>query len=282
MQQDQRRRMHVEDGDWVPPSLLRIAVLTKAEILGGVGGSGAFYGGLGLGWLAFTLAMGIPFCGGAGLSDEERAANLIEEEEVIAARFLRSGIDFEDQLPNREVPQLRTKTPEGQAISKRPRERDPNRPDAGPVDNREAQLDILARLSEDAQIFAEITEPREREGDPDGIQEGTETEATDGNRYAGQIYAFFRRGWTVPTTISDEEKENLSIEATLEVGEDLHLQDYQLRGTSGNPDFDQSVRAQLDRIQQLGLDVPEPPISVRPRYVGTPFTLRFRGRQAGR
>lgn len=267
-------RMKVEDGDWVPPSALKVAKLSVAEILGGMGGTMILYGSLAAFWVVTAAAVMAP-------DAVDAAPVVIEEEEVIAARFVRKGVDFQDQLPNRVVPQLETAPAQGQAISKRPRRREREEEEEPPPPP-EATEDLLRRLGDQAQAFAEISEEREVEGDPDGIEEGTETTGTDGDRYAGQLYSFFRRGWTVPSTISDEEKQQLSVEATLTISEGLRLVSFRLRGSSGNPDFDQSVTAQLERLRAMNLEVPEPPISVRPRYLGTPFTLRFRGRQAGR
>ncbi len=133
-----------------------------------------------------------------------------------------------------------------------------------------------------ADLFAETTPEREREGSPDGIEEGTETTAQAGDIYGGQLYVFFKRGWTVPTTISEEEQRSLVASVEIEVAENLEIDEFRIRSSSGNPDFDQSLIAQLERLKANNLTIPEPPLAVRPRYVGTPFTLRFSGRQASR
>lgn len=263
--------MHVDAKDWTPPSALRGVLLSMTEIVGGLG----FTGGIAL-LLGLTFAVWI-VGGGSSSSGASDDAPVIEEE-VIAARFVKLGRRFEE-LPNRNVPVRDTAPAQGVAVSTNPRER-VEMPDAGPRPP-DPMDDPMTRLLNRADLFAEIAEQREQEGDPDGIEEGTETEAAAGDLYAGQIYAFFRRGWAVPETISRDQLQDLNVEVTITVGEDLQIQEFRLRGSSENADFDQSVLGQLERLRLSNETIPEPPILVRARYVGAPFTLRFRGRHAG-
>lgn len=266
-----RRRMYVDAKDWTPPSALRGMWLSVMEIVGGLG----FTGGVAL-LLGLTFAVwivGDPT--GVRLGREDAP---VIEEEVIAARFVKLGRRFEE-LPNRNVPVRDTAPAQGVAVSTNPRER-VEMPDAGPRPPNPMD-DPMTRLLNRADLFAEIADRREQEGDPNGIEEGTETEASAGDLYAGQIYAFFRRGWAVPETISRDQLQNLNVEVTITVGEDLQIQEFRLRGSSQNPDFDQSVLGQLERLRLSNTPIPEPPLLVRTRYVGAPFTLRFRGRHAG-
>ncbi len=262
--------MHVEDQDWVPPTLLHTRWFrSAAEILGGVGLSSIVAVSIGLSLLLYAVATEHA----EDVHDESPAI----EEEVIAARFLKLGRDFREELPNRNVPLKSTAPDQRTAISKRPQKR--HVVDAGvrPPDPME---DDLTRLLDRADLFAEIAEQQEREGSPDGIEEGTESMATAGDVYRGQLYVFFRRGWSIPTTISDEERRDLSVEATIEVADNLRITSFRLRGQSGNADFDQSVVHQLERLRRDNLEIPEPPMLERDRWVGRPFTLRFRGRDA--
>lgn len=265
------RPMHVDAKDWTPPSALRGAWLSMLEIVGGLG----FTGGVAL-LIGLTFAVWV--VGGSGSARAGRDDAPVIEEEVIAARFVKLGRRFEE-LPNRNVPVRDTAPAQGVAVSTDPRER-VEMPDAGPPPPNPME-DPMLRLLNRADLFAEIADQREQEGDPDGIEEGTENEAAAGDLYAGQIYAFFRRGWAVPETISRDDLQNLNVEVTITVGEDLQIQDFRLRGASGNADFDQSVLGQLERLRLANTPIPEPPILVRTRYVGAPFTLRFRGRHAG-
>lgn len=262
--------MRVDDQDWVPPTLLRTRWFrSAAEILGGVGLSGVVAASMVLSLLLYAAA--------SEHADVQQDDAPAIEEEVIAARFLKLGRDFREELPNRNVPLKSTAPDQRTAISKRPRKR--TIVDAGvrPPDPME---DDLTRLLDRADLFAEIAEEQEREGSPDGIEEGTESMATAGDVYRGQLYVFFRRGWSIPTTISDEERRNLSVEATIEVADNLRITNFRLRGESGNPDFDQSVINQLERLRRENLEIPEPPMLERDQWVGRPFTLRFRGRDA--
>jgi hypothetical protein len=51
---------------------------------------------------------------------------------------------------------------------------------------------------------------------------------------------------------------------------------------SGNADFDESVTAQMTRIQQTEGNIPPPPEEVADQYLGRSVTLNFRGRDARR
>ena len=84
----------------------------------------------------------------------------------------------------------------------------------------------------------------------------------------------------MPTTISDDDRRGLSVEVTITVNENLHIISHRIRGTSGNLDFDQSVVAQLDRLREQNLEIPDPPVLERGIWLNRPFTLRFRGRDA--
>ena len=116
MYREQPKRMHVEEGDWRPPSVLRVAWMTGAAWIGGLGLSGTL--ALALGIALALYAMGVEI-----LPDDEQAAPLIEEEEVVAARFVQLGREFREELPNRNVPLRSTAPPDTTAISENPRER---------------------------------------------------------------------------------------------------------------------------------------------------------------
>ncbi len=210
------------------------------------------------------------------LSDDAPA---IVEDNVMAARFVQLGEILDpNKLPNRKVPRLTTAPPDQIAVSQNPQDHEV--PDAGPPPDN-ATEDLLQRLGDRAQMFAEIAEEQVREGSPDGIEDGTETEAQAGDLYRGQIYRIFKSGWTVPTTLSDDEKKSLSVDVTVDVGDDLKVKSFRLRGTSGNSLFDQSVLNQVQSVQQAGTALPEPPTdAVRATFIDSPFSLRFRGSQA--
>ena len=262
-------RLRVDGGDHQPPSLLRHASLSVGEWIGGFTSSGSIVAVMAVFYVLYRV-------GALALDIDLSTDEPIDEAEVIPAQFVQLGRDFQEELPNRDVPVRSTAPDDRTAISENPQDHEPP-PDAGvrPPDPME---DPMQRLMDRADLFAEIAERQEMEGDPDGIEGGTTTQV--GDLYAGQLNNFFRRGWSVPTTISEEDQQRLSVEVSVDVSEDLQFVGFRLRGESGNPDFDQSVNAQLERLRAANATIPEPPLALRPQYVDQWFTLRFHGRDA--
>ncbi len=202
---------------------------------------------------------------------------------VVQARFVQLGEVLDPhELPNREVPILRTDTPDPQHAPSL--DENPPPPMERPLEPRQRNSvdDALRRLSEDAQVFAEREEARVREGDPEGIEGGTERTGTEGDLYRGRLNAFFRRGWSVPTTIPDEVVQELVAVVVVDIADDTRITGFRIARTSGNADFDQSVDAQLTRISQAESNIPPPPEEVAAQYLGRQVTLNFRGRDARR
>ncbi len=215
------------------------------------------------------------------LTDEVPVERLLEEEDVIEARFVRLGRDFEHELPNRVVPiQASAPPPPSEVPSEAPPPEQPaERPEEPPPPN--AVADLLTRLSDRSQAFAELAERRELEGSPDGIEEGTETQGSDGDIYRGRLYSFFRRGWTIPTTMSREDAQGLTTTVSVSIGPDLQILSFEIRSSSGDPLFDESVTQQLTRLQASDQRIPPPPDDVADQYIGQTIAVRFSGRQAG-
>ncbi|MEM7609217.1 MAG: hypothetical protein AAF411_28045, partial [Myxococcota bacterium] len=152
----------------VPTShLLGRRGLSAAEWIGGVVG-------VILGFVLPAIAVLMAAAVSASIAPDA-AATPPPDEEVIAARFVQLGRDFQDELPNRIVPQAATAPPDSVALSDNPDER------PEPEEQRERPDEALERnidnLLDSVEAFAEEVEAREREGNPDGIEEGTETEA---------------------------------------------------------------------------------------------------------
>lgn len=266
--------MYVDPTDWRPPSLLKFGAFDSQALLGGFGAIFAFAGAI-----AFAIALEILLGGVVFGSDAEHANEAPPPRQVITARFVQRGrILPPNEMPNRQVPRLSTAPPQGVTVSRTPTEHE-NRPDAGPPPPN-ATNDLLRRLGDRAQVFAEIAEQRDREGDPNGLEEGTERIAQAGDLYAGQLYMLFRRGWTVPETISDEQRQELRTAVTIDISEDLHVTDFRVATSSGNPLFDQSVLNRLTEVRDSNTTLPEPPTEVAAQYVGQTITLRFLGRNA--
>lgn len=277
------RAMHLDPLDGRPDSALTSSVWSAVAVLGGI--LSLFLIPL----IFFTVVGILVLIGGvledvAGdiLEDEDRE-QILEEEDVIEARFVQLGRDFEEELPNREVPLLDTAP---QELAEVPTEDTPDeppedieRPEERPPDAVEDDLlrDVLNR----SEIFAEIAEEREREGSPEGIEEGTEREATEGNIYRGRLYSFFRRGWTIPTTLDRELIQDLSTTVRIQIGQNLEIVSFEIQSESGNPLFDGSVMEQLTRLQASGQHIPPPPEEVADQYIGATIAVRFHGRQAG-
>jgi hypothetical protein len=207
----------------------------------------------------------------------------VEIHDVVQARFVQLGEILDPhQLPNRQVPILRTDVPDPRTAPSL--ERDPTPPPPRPdhVRQRDSVDDALQRLSQDAQTFAEREEQRVREGNPDGIEEGTERTATEGDLYQGRLYSFFRRGWTVPTTISDDAVSSLVAVVNIEIHEDTSIGEWRIARSSGNADFDESVSAQMTRLIGTSPNIPPPPDEVAPQYLGQHILVQFSGRNAHR
>lgn len=216
-----------------------------------------------------------------GLVDEP-APDILEEDDVIEARFVQLGRDFQEQLPNREVPLLDTAPPE---LSQVPTE---NTPDEVPEDVERPEErppnavtdDLLRDVLNRSEVFAEMAEEREREGSVDGIEEGTERTATEGDIYRGRLYSFFRRGWTVPTTLDRDAIANLTVVMDVRIGQELEIVSFAIRRESGNPLFDESAVQQLTRLQASDQRIPPPPEDEADQYIGTTIAVRYSGRQA--
>lgn len=207
---------------------------------------------------------------------------LLEEEDIIEARFVTLGRDFERELPNRIVPRLSTAPPEPSRV---PTEETPDEPMEPPPPQEvepppNAVEDVLARIGDRAQAFAEIAEEREREGSPDGIEEGTEREASEGDVYRGRLYSFFRRGWSIPTTLDRDTVQGLTTTMSIQIGPELQIVSFEVRRSSGNALFDQSVTEHLTRLQATDQRIPPPPEEVAAQYIGAEIAVRFSGRQA--
>lgn len=276
------RALYYDPSDGRPDTgLAPFAWATPASLVGGV----ATMVGVPLitALFFFVFAVGLAAHLSEELLDEDEDERLLEEEDVIEARFVVLGRDFEDELPNRIVPRLSTAPPQPSNV---PTENTPveraepeERPEEEPPPD--AVEDVLARIGDRAQAFAEIAEEREREGSPDGIEEGTETTATEGDIYRGRLFSFFRRGWSVPTTLDRDEVQGMRVSVTVQIGPDLQIASFNLRGTSGNALFDQSVNEQLTRLQAAQQPIPPPPEEVADQYIGQSIVVRFNGRQAG-
>jgi hypothetical protein len=257
--------------DLRPPSLLGRRILDGKTFAGGLAFTLAAHA-LVPGAIAALLAL----IAATGIGKEPTRA--IPDDHVVEARFVKLGKPFDPKkIPNRKVPVKTTAPQPGVAVSKDPDPPKPKKPDAGPPPK--AEEDKLSRLGDRAQQFAEIAEKQEQEGDPQGLEEGTETEARAGDLYRGLLVNFFRRGWTIPTTLGDTSK--LTTRARVEITPDLHVGPHQIVKPSGELLFDQSVEDRFNELRSLGTTLPEPPPEVRSQFAGSwSLDVNFNGKKA--
>jgi hypothetical protein len=247
-----------------PVSMLDPPALGGDQLVGGLLAVGVAHAGLPL---LIVLAASVL----AGSEDEPR--RYIDESHVVEARFVRKGIKKDpDKLPDRIVPRKSTAPQDAIVVSKNPSEEKPEEPKKPPPEK--ATDDLLTRFGDRVQDFAELSE-RELEGDPDGIEDGTETEAQAGDLYRGKLVEFFKRGWTIPTTLGDTSK--LTVTATFEITRALKVGPSRILKNSKEPLFDQSVEDRFEQLRSLGSTLPEPPPEVADQFIGKEITVRFHG-----
>lgn len=262
----------MQPGDERPPSLLDRRAFSGKMAAGGV------LAVLGAHLLVpGTIALLLALLAATGAGD--KPVRVIDPEHVVEARFVKLGQKLDPKkIPNRKVPIKTTAPKPGVAVSK---EMNPPKPkvDAGPPPPEEAEEDLLTRFGDRAQAFSEIAEREAQEGDPNGVAEGTETTARSGDIYLGQVAAFFKRGWTVPTTIADPS--GFTTKVTVEITGDRHVAAHSIVKSSGDALFDQSVDDRINALRAQAATLPEPPPEVADRYATTwTLSINFNGRDA--
>jgi TonB family protein len=268
--------MHVEADDIRPPSALTVEVFSPAMWQGGAALVAIAHLVLPGGFYLLLSVFGIA---AIAATDHKPIAR---ELHVVEARFVRLGVKRKPgQLPNRVVPIKSTAPATGVAVSKKASQE----PVAGREKKKEepppdAAEDLLTRLGDRAQAFAEIAEQREREGDPEGVPWGTDTEGREGDIYLGKLVAFFKNGWTVPTTLSPEELRPLATKVSVQILPTGQVGAFEIAKSSGNALFDQSVTQRLQQLRAVRATVPQPPVEVSGRFLGRTIAFRFLGRDA--
>ena len=269
-----------EVGDWRALSLLETEQPTLVEIAGGVGFTlAAFVTIPVLALLSAFFFGGVQSIFGGGVDDLPPAPI-----EVIETRFVRLGKRREPRkLPSKEIRDAEQTAPVPQAPESEPMAAVPTGKKekglAKPKEKRnQRDEDLLSQLGERAGAISDLTKGPELEGDPDGIVEGTKATGDELEIYLGKLYSYFRRGWQVPTLITDEELQKLACVIELSVTKDGRVGDYEVKRPSGNEAFDESVRRRMSQAE--GAELPGPPESVANRIYGETISLRFFGRHA--
>lgn len=117
----------------------------------------------------------------------------------------------------------------------------------------------------------------EGEGAPDGVKEGTETDplkARAVSAYRMKLISWFNARFQQPTDIPCEELSQLRSSVSVSVGADRTVAGYSA-APSGNPIFDQRVRATLDAAK--GQELPPPP-PLYPDILESTLSFSFAGR----
>lgn len=269
--------MRVEPQDWRPPAILGGRPIERTALLLGLSAMLAFHIAVpalvgAVSWL--FLATGVTTPEAAPPPPEEPA----KEIKFIEAKFVKLGKPLpERKLPNKEVPTA-TQAPPAPSDTPSPFGKKVDVPDAS-VPTPQSADDLIAVLGNRADEIAKRKNAWDQEGSLDGIEEGTEKPG-EGDVYAGLLYNFFRRGWVVPTSITDEDLKALKCTVAVDITSDARVGDFRVVDGSGNADFDDSVRLRVSQAE--GAQLPMPDESVRDRYLGATVTLRFLGRHAGR
>jgi outer membrane biosynthesis protein TonB len=264
--------VQVRADDMRPPSQLGRRVLTGKMALGGV------FFALGAHLLVpASVALMLAIIAATGIG--AKPTKVIPDDKVVEARFVRLGKKLDPKLlPQRRAPIKTTAPQPGVAVSKEMDPPKPKKPDAGPPPER-AEENPLTHLGDRAQAFAEMAQKREQEGDPQGIAEGTETQAKAGDLYRGQLVQFFKRGWSIPSTLGDTSK--LTTRASVEITADRHVGEHNIVKSSGEALFDQSVEDRFNELRSLGTTLPEPPPEVASQFSGTwTLDVNFIGKKA--
>jgi hypothetical protein len=260
--------MRVNRGDVRPASMLEGSPLSSSMLVGGALFVLIAHIGAPLVFFAIISALAA-----SGIADTKPPTTFIEEQ-VVEATFVRLGEKKDpDKLPDRKVPIKHTAPDDSTVVSKDNNPPPPDKPDAGVRPPRPEESDLTV-IGDRAQIFAEIQKQQELEGDPNGVPEGTDTEAKAGNIYAGQLSSFFKRGWTVPTTLGDTSK--LVTRVSIEITRDLKIGNFEVTRSSGEPVYDQSVEDRLNELKSLQTTLPEPPPEVAAQYLGQTIDFQFK------
>jgi hypothetical protein len=257
--------MYVDQQDHRPPTLLRFRGLSPIGLLVGILLSIGFHVGL----ITVLFVVGLAF--GTNVLAREEPTEDDEEPEMqfVEARLVKLGREFDPrELPNR-MREARTTAPRFDEVP-RHRTKRVQPPDAGVV-AADSVEDVLARLGTRADEMARVARAAEQEGDPDGVEEGTHTRE-EGDVYVSQLYAFFRRGFQMPSSIADADRRGLRAVARVQIGADGRVDGFNIN-SSGNADFDQAVRLRLD--QATGARIPEPPEDRRDEFYGNTIPIAF-------
>ncbi len=275
--------MDADAQEWRSLSLFETEHLDGREILGGLGFAAAVFVAIpALALLSALMLDGLQSLMGPSV-EELPPAPL----EVIETRFVRLGKPRDSRrLPSKDIP-VEQAAPEPTAPKPTPTAPAPvpsqAKPEKGLAKAKEEPKqepveDLLEQLGESAGAISDLSRGPELEGHEEGIAEGTKATGDEREIYQGKLYQYFRRGWNVPTSISDEALNELACVVAIQVTEDGRVGGYEVTRPSGNDVFDESVLLRIAQAEDA--ELPEPPASVAPMVLGQVISLRFFGRHA--
>lgn len=220
---------------------------------------------LGSQWLLVLLGLAIP------VGKRDLPTQTVD---VVAAEFVKLGKPFDPRkLPQRKVPPIVKRKVEGVAYTPDAKEQIEKKEEKEKP--KEFEKSALDNLIDRTKEFAEDVPEREEEGDPNGIKEGTATEAKAGDLYAGQLRIFFQRNWTVPNNVQNPDK--LVAEVLVEVSEEGRLESVSMATSSGDDYFDNSTIEAVQKLIDANATLPDGPPEVTARYFGKRFKVKYRG-----
>ncbi len=115
------------------------------------------------------------------------------------------------------------------------------------------------------------------EGHAEGSADGTETDplkARAADLYRAQLAAWFASRFAIRGKIPFDDLKKLKSVATVTVSADRHVSDFTVT-SSGDPIFDEEVRATLTKVKASGIELPAPP-PLYPEMLGPSLPISFR------
>lgn len=190
------------------------------------------------------------------------------DDNVIKTRLVKLGKQRDEKLMPRldgSKPPPKTNA-KAAPVPEAPKDKAPDKkPEPAPERTAADVLKDFAEKAEDPSIDDliknRIGEPLD-EGHEDGSEHGTDITGRMKADYNDILKAKVHNAYTLPTTLSDEERVRLWANLFVKVGEAGELLDARLSPSSGNPAFDNAVLSAANKAAPF----PPPPIQLRDFY----------------
>jgi TonB family protein len=223
--------------------------------------------------LLLTLALHAAILGAVGYAHTRTPPPLEIPRDFVVAKLVKLGKPREKfwlprivEPPHPQAPPQVLKVADDPNAKKAP-------PEAPRPDNPEISKNLKRALDRARKLEA-LADPEPEEGQLNGSEHGTATEASAGDAYATAIFEAIRRNWSAPSgLVSDAELGRLATEIRIRVGDDGTITDSKLLRPSGNSYFDDSCIAAITATRK----VPPPPPAVR-KLAARGFAIDFAGK----